>query len=111
MRGHVVRSFRRVPIILLVFGDQLLEEVAQIERDIGVGIFLNHERAGCVLDKDGEQPLANILFGDPILDRFGERIKTFAARGNGNGRALDQSVFRLACLGGRSICTSACRYR
>ena len=64
---------------LAVFGDEYFEEVAHIKRDIGIGILLNHQRAGGVLNKQSEQTVANALFSQPIFGGTGEWIESFAA--------------------------------
>jgi hypothetical protein len=40
-----------MPVVLAALGNQPLEKVAQVERHIRVGIFLNEQRTGGVLDK------------------------------------------------------------
>ena len=40
MRCHVVGTFCGVPVTFAVLRDELFEEVAHIERDVGVGILL-----------------------------------------------------------------------
>ncbi len=62
VRGHIVRAFGGVPIVLIFLGNQALEKVTEIQRDIGVGILLNHQRAGRVLNERREQPIRDTLF-------------------------------------------------
>lgn len=45
VRGHVVRSFRRVPIQPRIFRHQTCEEAGEIRYNVRIGVFLNHQ--GC----------------------------------------------------------------
>lgn len=74
MRGHIVRTFGRVAVIRIVFGHEAFEEVAQVERYAGIGVLLNHERAGSVLNENREQSVCDFLFGEPILKVVSEGI-------------------------------------
>ena len=40
--GHVVGAFQGVAIVLARFRDEALEEVAEVEGDVGVGVLLDH---------------------------------------------------------------------
>ena len=83
MGGHVVRALQSVAILGGVFGDQIFEEVAKVESNVGIGIFLNDERRGGVLDEDGEQAVSGSLPGEPLIDGPRKRVEPFAAGRNG----------------------------
>ncbi len=85
MRRHVVRPFGRVAEISAIFRYQSLEEIAQVERHFRIGVLLDDERAGGVLDEDGEQSVPDLLLAQPRFDLAGEWIKSLAASGNGQG--------------------------
>ena len=57
MRSHIVSAFRGVTVALIVFGYKALEEVAEVERYVGVRILLDHERARGVLNEDCQQSI------------------------------------------------------
>lgn len=78
VRRHVVGPFERVPIVFRVFGDQAFEEIAQVERHVGVGILLDDERTGSVLNKNGERSVERGLPAEPILDGASKGIEAFA---------------------------------
>ena len=84
MRCHIIRPFKRVAEILAVLGHQPFEEIGEIERNVGIRIFLDNERAGRVLDKDGKRPIKRRLPAQPILNGPGKRVQPFASRGNGD---------------------------
>lgn len=90
MRGHIVGSFSGMPEAFIVFGNEALEEIAHVEGNVGVGILLNHERARCVLDESGQQPVCDTLAREPVVDLIGERVESFPARRDSQGCALDQ---------------------
>ena len=52
MSRHVVASFGGVAEPGRVFGDQTFEEVAEVAAHVGIGVFLNDQRRGGVLDED-----------------------------------------------------------
>lgn len=79
MRSHIVRPFRCMPKILAAFRHQSLKKVPHIERHVWVGILLNHQRTGRVLDECGQQAVLYRLFRQPLLDRGCEGIEAFAA--------------------------------
>ena len=83
VRGHIVRTFQGMAISLARLRHKPLEEIAQIERHVRIGIFLNSERARGVLNENGQQSVCDRLFGKPIFDRARKNIEAFAARQNG----------------------------
>lgn len=90
MRCHVVRTFGCVAVAFAVLRDELFEEVAHIERHIGIGILLNDQRAGGVLDKGGEEAVISWLFREPFLHHRGKRIETLALGHHSNRRVCNQ---------------------
>jgi len=70
VRSHIVGTFDCVAIVLLVFRDEPLEEIAQIQRHIGIGVFLNDQRARSVLNEDCQNAVAYVLFGHPLFRGF-----------------------------------------
>jgi len=83
MRGHIVRSFGGVAETCRFFGDKAFEEVAQVERYIGVCIFLDDQRAGSVLKECGQQAPGQVLLREPVLGIARKGIEAFAARRDG----------------------------
>ncbi len=61
VRGHVVRAFGGVPVMARVLRHKALEEIVEIGDHVGVGILLNHQRRGGVLEEDGQQAGADLL--------------------------------------------------
>lgn len=78
---HVIRPFERMTVMDGVFGDQAFEEIAQVERHIGIGILLNDEGAGGVLNKNGEGSVERRLLAEPVIDDAGKGIEAFAFGG------------------------------
>src|SRR3954453_1797435 len=91
MRSHVVRAFGHVPEINGVFGDEVLKEVAHVERYVGVGILLDDQRTGCVLDESREKPVLDSGLGNPADGRPCERIHAFPSSGNGESGVEDHA--------------------
>ena len=79
MRGHVIWTFGGVTEPFAVFRNKLFEEIAQVEGNVGIGILLDDERAGCVLDEESQETVANGLFSQPVFGGTGEGIESFAA--------------------------------
>jgi hypothetical protein len=82
MRRHIVRPLRPVPVMFAALRRQPLEKIAQIERYIRIGVFLNNQRTGSMLRKQRHQAARNPLLAKPFLDCVREWIKPFAARRN-----------------------------
>jgi len=55
MGGHVIRSFHRMGVQGIAFLDQSAKPVLQIVPGSGVGIFLNDQTGGGVLEKNSAQ--------------------------------------------------------
>jgi len=45
VRGHIVRALRRVAVVFVVFGNEPLKEITQIQCHVGIGVLLDHEGA------------------------------------------------------------------
>jgi hypothetical protein len=80
MRGHVIRTLRRVPVQARVFRDQAGEEIGQVGHHIGIGVFLNHQRSRGVLAEDGQEAGLGFVPMQPALDLSREIVQSFAAR-------------------------------
>lgn len=63
-------------------GHQTLKEVPQIQRDVWIGILLNHQRTGGVLNEQRQKAVGNVLLGKPLCCLPREGIKSLAVRGN-----------------------------
>lgn len=80
MRGHVVGPFTGVDI-RKVFGSNVVERRFQVARDIGVGILVDRQRCGSVLDVDVQQSNLNRRqFRHRIQDVRRDQMKTATER-------------------------------
>jgi hypothetical protein len=77
--GHIVRAFGGVAVEAIVFGSDAAEELIEVVNDVGVGILLNGERGGGVLNEDGQQAGRGALFREPFPDRISDFVQAFAA--------------------------------
>ena len=84
MRCHVIRPFQRVAEMFALLGYEAFEEIGEIERNIRIRIFLDDERAGCVLDENSQDSIERRLPAQPLLTCAGDRIQSFASCGNGD---------------------------
>ena len=80
VRRHVVRSFHGVAIAGITLRRDPLEEVAQVRDNVGIGVFLNGERGGCMLAKERQESCRKAALRDPVDDGRGEVVKTLALR-------------------------------
>lgn len=48
--GHIIRAFRAVDVVV-AFGHQFCQEVAEVAKHVGVGVFLNHQASGGMAQK------------------------------------------------------------
>ena len=55
VRGHIIVALRRVPIPGISLRREPFKEIAQIEYNVRVGILLNQQRCGGVLNENGKQ--------------------------------------------------------
>jgi hypothetical protein len=79
VRCHIVRAFSPMTKVLVILGNQPLEKIAQIERNVGIGILLYNQRARRMLNEHSEQAVFGFLLGQPFLHVACERIKSLAA--------------------------------
>jgi hypothetical protein len=63
----------------IVFGNQSLEKVPQIEHNIRIGVLLNDQGSGSVLNEHRQQAGLNAVGRDPLRRLARKWIKTFAA--------------------------------
>ena len=54
MGGHVVGAFGSMPVCGFSCGYEAFKEVSEVECDIRIRVFLHDQRAGGVLNEDGE---------------------------------------------------------
>ena len=69
VRRHVIWAFRRMGPQGIAFGDQSTKERLEITADIRVGVLLDHQTCGRVLDEQGAQAIRHTGFGD-VLGHF-----------------------------------------
>ena len=89
MRSHVIGTLHGMPECFALFRDQPLEEVPKVKRDVRIGVFLNHQRAGGVLNENRQHAIRQILFGQPVCRLPRKRIEALAAGRNGESRIPD----------------------
>lgn len=75
-----------MPEALAVFWHQALEKILHVEGHVRVCIFLDHQRAGSVLDEQRQKPVGNLLPGNPIFHRVGKQIEPFPPGCDRKGR-------------------------
>ena len=80
VRGHVVGALDGVAVEAIVLGRDAAEELVQIVHDVGVGILLDGQRGGGVLDEDGQQTRGRLLPASHRSTRIGDFVQAFAAR-------------------------------
>ncbi len=80
MRRHVVGPFGGVPVEARVFRDQAGEEIGEIGHDVGVGVFLDHQRSRGVLAEHCQEAGFGGVLGQPALDFTCEIVKALTAR-------------------------------
>src|SRR5437879_2249445 len=104
MRRHIVRTFGTVAVPGRVLRNQSREKFFDIAHDVGIGIFLNGQRRGSVLDENGQDTSRESAISDPTFDLAVHRIKTLAARSHLNsvGELFHSTVTLLARLRGWS---------
>lgn len=106
VRGHVIAAFCVVSVESpcspflgrdpVVFGDDAVEGVGHVGADIGVVVLVERERAGCVLDEEGEQAgFVGGDFGELGVDVRGYEVGAPAARGEGEG-FLEPGTFKIS---------------
>jgi hypothetical protein len=93
-----------MPIVLIVFGNQPFEEIAQIERHVRVRIFLNDQRTGCMLNENGQQPVRYFLLIDPAFYYVRKRIQSLATRPDNNSRMENLHVLAPSSNSDFGIC-------
>lgn len=76
MARHIVRPLRSVPVIG-ISRRQSRKGVVEILEHIRIGILLNQERGGCVLNEQREQPRFDTRAGDEIL-HFIRNVREFS---------------------------------
>lgn len=75
VRGHVIRTFSRVPVEVRVFRDKAGEEIGEVGNDVRIGVLLNHQRRGSVLAENRQQSGFRLLAVKPGVDLAGEFIQ------------------------------------
>ena len=68
VRRHIIRPLGRVPVQVRVFRHQAGEEISQVGNDIGIGVFLNHQRSRGVLAEDGQEASLRFMRAKPVLN-------------------------------------------
>ena len=80
VRWHVIGSFDRVFEQPIAVGYESIEEALEVRADIGIGIFLNDERRGRVLEVQGAQAGPNACQCDLFLDVVRDVIEPASSR-------------------------------
>ena len=80
VRRHIVGTFHGVAIEAVVLRHQPGEERVEIVDHVGIGVLLNGERGGGVLDEHRQQARFDGIFRQPAGNLVGELVQTFAAR-------------------------------
>src|SRR5947209_4219591 len=78
MRGHVVRTFRRVPVMWIVLRRDSLEVVRQIFDNVRIRVLLNAERSRGVLNKQCQQTCLDAATPNPCRDLGSEVVEALA---------------------------------
>jgi len=79
MRSHVVGTLHSMPECFAFFRDEPLEEIPKVKGNVRVGVFLNHQRAGGVLNENRQHAICQVLFGQPLCRLPRKRIEALAA--------------------------------
>ena len=79
VRGHVIRAFGVMAITGIVLGSEPLKEIGKIQSYIGIGVLLDHQRGGSVLNEQGEQTLGDFGGCEPSRYIASERIEALAS--------------------------------
>ncbi len=79
MGRHVVGAFSVMPPGG-GFRRQPVQRVDEIGADVGIGVFLDHERGGGVAQEQGQETLAHAAFTDEIPDVAGDVSETAGLR-------------------------------
>src|SRR5713226_6704051 len=75
MGGHVVLALARVLEERIAIRHEAAEEALQVPAHFGVGVFLDQERRGGVLEMQRHQAGLNLGLGNQSLDFPGELVK------------------------------------
>ena len=82
VRRHIIGSFDGVPVETIVFWYDAAEKRSEIVNDVRIGVLLDGQRGGCVLNEYREKAGANVLKVEPCGNFVCELVKPLAAGGN-----------------------------
>ncbi len=68
----------------VLFGGDSPEEVFKVPDNVRIGVFLDQQRGGSVLNKQRKQTVADPAAGDPALHFLSNFVEALAASLNGN---------------------------
>jgi len=80
MGRHIVGAFGGMPVTSVILRNKPLEKIRQIQHHVRIGIFLNHQRCRCVLDKQCQEPGIGVHGSQPSRHLAGAWIQTLAMR-------------------------------
>jgi hypothetical protein len=81
--GHIVIAFGGVDEEGIAIANEAGEEGFEVAADVGVGVFLDEERGGSVLEVEGQEAVAALMGAEPLFDGGGEIGEAAAAGGDG----------------------------
>src|SRR3954469_17110889 len=80
MRRHIILTFGCMFEQRVAVRHQPRKKSFEIASHFRVGIFLDQERSGCVLDQQSDAPVYHATLGDELLNLIGEFIERPSAR-------------------------------
>lgn len=84
--GHIIGAFIIVLVIRRIFGNGLIEKTLEIAPHGWIGIFIDGQAGGCVLDEHLQQPNPDLLQVRKFpLNDAGNQVKTARIGGQVNG--------------------------
>ena len=90
MRGHIVRSLSVMLVVRIILRHGLVKIRLEIAANRGIGIFIDCQRGGRMLDKDLTEPLAQLADGRQGAQHLPrDEVKAATARGKGDGLLFD----------------------
>ena len=79
---HVIRAFVHMPVQWVSVGHQAPKECLQIHTNVRVGVFLDQQGCGGVLDKYTAQTIRHARGCHNLADMFGDGMQAPMGRGD-----------------------------